>query len=127
MAFLNKVMIIGNVGKDPVIRKGNNRTTATFSVATSKRYRDANGEQKELTTRHNVVFFGKLAENIELLGVKKGASLFVEGELANRSFEDQNGNKRYVTEISGNSFQLLTPRNSAGSGNGDAQDVDFNG
>lgn len=127
MAYLNKVMIIGNVGKDPVIRKGNNRTTASFSVATSKRYRDANGEQKELTTWHNVVFFGKLAETIELLGVKKGASLFVEGELANRSFEDQNGNKRYVTEISGNSFQLLTPRNSAGGGNGGAQDVDFDG
>lgn len=113
MAYLNKVMLIGNIGKDPEIRMSQNtgRKCASFSLATSKRYRDNNGEQKEQTTWHNVVAWGKIADTIEMLGLAKGTSLYVEGEITTRSWTDQNDQKRYVTEINMSTFQILTPRN----------------
>lgn len=125
MAYLNKVMLIGNIGKDPEIRMGqsNGRKCATFSLATSKRYRDNNGEQKELTTWHNIVAWGKTAETIEQLRLVKGTSLYVEGEITNRTWTDQSGAKRYVTEINISTFQLLTPR--GGSAFGNTQPADY--
>ena len=113
MAYLNKVMLIGNIGKDPEIRLGQSsgRKCATFSLATSKRYRDNNGEQKELTTWHNIVAWGKMADTIEQLRLSKGTALYVEGEITNRSWTDQSGAKRYVTEINISTFQILTQRN----------------
>ena len=113
MAYLNKVMLMGNVGKDPEVRysQAGGRKNVSFSLATSKRYRDANGEQKELTTWHNIVGWGKIADIVEQLGIRKGMSLYVEGSLNNRSWNDQNGQKRYVTEVLMDTFQLLTPRN----------------
>ena len=121
MAFLNKVMLIGNIGKDPEIRvnQASGKKVVKFSLATSKRYRDANGEQKELTEWHTVVGFGKLADIFEQLGIRKGMSLYVEGELATRSWVDNaTQQKRYSTEINMSTFQLLTPRNNATQGNG---------
>lgn len=114
MAYLNKVMLMGNVGKDPEVRysQAGGRKNVSFSLATSKRYRDANGEQKEITTWHNIVGWGKIADIVEQLGIRKGMSLYVEGSLNNRSWNDQNGQKRYVTEVLMDTFQLLTPRNS---------------
>lgn len=113
MAYLNKVMLIGNLGKDPEIRMGqqSGRKNVSFSLATSRRYRDANGEQKEDTQWHNIVGWGKTADIVEQLGIKKGTSLYVEGHLTNRSWTDQNGQKRYVTEVLMDTFQVLTPRN----------------
>lgn len=113
MAYLNKVMLMGNVGKDPEVRysQAGGRKNVSFSLATTKRYRDANGEQKELTTWHNIVGWGKIADIVEQLGIRKGMSLYVEGSLNNRSWNDQNGQKRYVTEVLMDTFQLLTPRN----------------
>lgn len=113
MAYLNKCMLIGNIGKDPEIRLSQNtgRKCVSFSVATSKRYRDSNGEQKEQTEWHNVVGWGKIAEIVEQLGIRKGTSVYVEGSLTNRSWTDQNGQKRYATEINMSTFQILTPRN----------------
>lgn len=113
MAYLNKVMLIGNLGKDPEIRLGqqSGRKCVSFSIATSRRYRDANGEQKEETQWHNVVGWGKVADIVEQLGIRKGTSLYVEGSLANRSWTDQNGQKRYATEVYIDTFQVLTPRN----------------
>ena len=113
MAYLNKVMLIGNIGKDPEIRMSqtSGRKCATFSLATSKRYRDNNGEQKEQTTWHNIVAWGKAADTIEQLRLTKGTALYVEGEITNRSWTDQNGAKRYVTEINIYTFQILTQRN----------------
>ena len=119
MAFLNKVMLIGNIGKAPEIRvnQATGKKVVKFSLATSKRYRDANGEQKELTEWHTVVGFGKLADIFEQLGVRKGMSLYVEGELTNRSWTDQtSGQKRYATEINMATFQLLTPRGTQNGG-----------
>lgn len=113
MAYLNKVMLMGNVGKDPEVRysQAGGRKNVSFSLATTKRYRDANGEQKELTTWHNIIGWGKIADIVEQLGIRKGMSLYVEGSLNNRSWNDQNGQKRYVTEVLMDTFQLLTPRN----------------
>ena len=113
MAYLNKAMLIGNIGKDPEIRvnQATGKKVVKFSLATSKRYRDNNGEQKELTEWHTVVGFGKLADIFEQLGIRKGTSLYVEGELTNRSWVDNaTQQKRYATEINMSTFQLLTPR-----------------
>lgn len=108
-------MLIGNIGKDPVISASpNGRKRVSFSLATSRRYRDNNGEQKEQTDWHNIVGWGKSAEIFEQLGVHKGMTLFIEGTLTNRSWTDQNGQKRYTTEVNMDTFQLLTPRNQNG-------------
>ena len=121
MAYLNKVMLIGNIGKDPEIRvnQTTGRKVVKFSLATSKRYHDNNGEQKEQTEWHTVVGFGKLAEIVEQLGIRKGMSLYVEGELATRSWVDNTTQqKRYATEINMSTFQILTPRDNGAQGNG---------
>ena len=124
MAYLNKVMLIGNIGKDPEIRvnQASGKKVVSFSLATSRRYRDANGEQKEDTQWHNIIGWGKIADIVELLGVRKGTSLYVEGRLTNRSWTDQaSGQKQYTTEINMDSFQLLTPRQQQSNGNGYGQ------
>ena len=124
MAYLNKVLLIGNLGKEPEIRVSQigGRKSVSFSLATSRRYRDNNGEQKEDTQWHNIVGWGKVAEVFEQLGVHKGMSLYVEGRLTNRSWTDQNsGQKRYVTEVALDTFQILTPRNNGTQGNGYGQ------
>lgn len=115
MAYLNKVMLIGNIGKDPEFRMSMNggRKYVSFSLATTRRYRDNNGEQKEQTTWHNIIGWGKTADIMEQLGIRKGITLYVEGSIQNRTWTDQaSGQKRYVTEINMDSFQVLTPRNS---------------
>ena len=124
MAYLNKCMLIGNLGKDPEIRVSpqTGKKSVSFSLATSRRYRDANGEQKEDTQWHNIVGWGKVADVVEQLGIRKGTSLYVEGRLTNRSWTDQaSGQKRYVTEVALDTFQLLTPRNNSTQGNGYGQ------
>ena len=113
MAYLNKVMLIGNIGKDPEFRMSMNggRKYVSFSLATTRRYRDNNGEQKEQTTWHNIVGWGKTADIMEQLGFRKGITLYIEGSIQNRTWNDQaSGQKRYVTEINMDSFQILTPR-----------------
>ena len=79
MAYLNKVMLIGNIGKDPEVRVNPNggRKRVSFSLATSRRYRDNNGEQKEQTDWHNIIGWGKIADIVEQLGIRKGMSLYV--------------------------------------------------
>lgn len=125
MAYLNKCMLIGNLGKDPEIRvnQQTGRKSVSFSLATSRRYRDNNGEQKEDTQWHNIVGWGKVAEVFEQLGIHNGTSLYVEGRLTNRSWTDQaSGQKRYVTEVALDTFQILTPRgNGQANGNGYGQ------
>lgn len=111
MAYLNKVLLIGNTGKDPefaLTQNGSKR--ASFSLATTRRYRDSNGEQKEQTEWHNIVAWGKTADIIENLGVHKGMPLFVEGSISYRSWNDQNGQKRYSTEVTVETFQILGAR-----------------
>lgn len=124
MAFLNKVMLIGNIGKDPDIKTlQSGKKVVSFSLATSKRYRDNNGEQKEETQWHNIVIWGKTAETFENIGIVKGTQLYIEGEITNRSWTDQTtGQKRYTTEINVSTFQIFSSRNTQGtSGNGASQ------
>ena len=113
MAYLNKVMLIGNIGKDPAISaSAAGRKRVSFSLATSLRYRDNNGEQKEQTDWHNIVGWGKVADIFEQLGVQKGTTIYVEGTLTNRSWTDQaTGQKRSSTEVNIENFQILSQRN----------------
>lgn len=127
MAYLNKVMLIGNLGKDPVISaSATGRKRVSFSLATSRRYRDNNGEQKEQTDWHNIVGWGKTADIFEQLGIHKGMTLYVEGSLTNRSWNDQTtGQKRYSTEVNLDSFQLLSSRGGATSGQSGSPSYDY--
>lgn len=108
--MLNKVMLIGNVGKDPEIRHlESGVSVATITLATSERYKDRNGELKEQTEWHNVVLWRGLADIAERF-VRKGTQVYIEGKIRTRSWEDQSGQKKYTTEIVADSMQLLGKR-----------------
>lgn len=124
---LNKVMLIGNVGKDPDVRYiDNGVATATLSLATSTPgYTLPNGTQvPERTEWHRVLLWRKLAEITERY-VHKGDKLYIEGQLRTRSYTDKLGKLRYVTEVWADNMEMLTPRNSSpaqeGSSKGSAQ------
>ena len=117
MAYLNKVMVIGNVGQEPkIFTFQNGKKKATFSIAASKRYRDSNGEQKEQTTWVNCAAFGGVVKVVEEY-VGRGSQVYVEGELSVSNFTDQQGNKKSVTEVRVTSLQLLGQRNSSSNAN----------
>ena len=99
--YLNKAMLMGNVGKEPDIRTANGEKVANFSLATTFK-----GGEKETTEWHNIVVWGKKAEVIEKY-VSKGSSLYVEGTIRTRSWDDQQGERRYTTEIVAHTIQLL--------------------
>ena len=113
---LNKVMLIGNVGQDPSVRYLDNGTqngqtskVASFTLATTERYRDRNGTSQENTEWHNIVVWRGLADTVERF-VRKGSQLYIEGRLRTRSWNDQTGNKRFTTEIVADNIQLLGKR-----------------
>lgn len=109
---VNKAIILGNCGKDPEVRMVGENKVASFSVATTEKYKDSkSGEWKENTEWHNVVCWRNTAEIAEKY-IKKGTQLYVEGKLRARSWDDQNGNKRYVTEIVADTIQLLGKKES---------------
>ena len=111
MAYLNRATLIGNIGKDHEIKTlQNGRKFVSFSLATSKRYRDNNGEQKEATQWHNIVIWGKAAETFEKCGVKKGTPVYLEGEIRYRTWNDDAGIRHDMTEIVCFTFQLLGSR-----------------
>lgn len=103
---LNKVELIGFVAREPEIREANGAKVATFTLATSERYKDKNGEFKENTEWHSIVCWRQTAEYVEKY-ISKGALLYIDGKLRTRSWDDNNGTKRYVTEIMVNSLQSL--------------------
>lgn len=112
---LNKVMLIGNVGKDPDVRYlDRGVAVATVVLATTERgYKLQNGtEVPERTEWHNIIFWRGLAETVEKY-VHKGDKLFVEGKIRTRSYDDQNGVKRYITEIFADNMEMLTPRSAS--------------
>ena len=98
---VNKVILLGNLGKDPEIRSlQSGSKMANFSIATSKRWKDKNTqEQKDKTTWHNIVVFGDGLVSIIEKYVKKGSKIYIEGELQTRKWQDQDGNDRYTTEV----------------------------
>ena len=110
MASVNKVILLGNLGADPEVRYTNTGTAvANFRIATNDRWTDKNGAKQERTEWHNIVVWSKLAE---ICGkyLKKGSSVYVEGRLQTRSWDDQAGNKRYTTEIVAQVMQMLGGR-----------------
>jgi len=113
---LNKAMLIGNVGQDPEIRTiPNGARVAQFSVATSRRWNDKNGQQQEKTEWHRIVAWERLVEIIERY-VKKGDRIYVEGEIEYRQYQDKDGVTKYSTEIRAREVVLLGSKGDGGGG-----------
>jgi len=108
---VNKVILIGNVGKDPDIKATNNGSTiANISIATSESGKDkSTGQQQERTEWHRVVFFGRLAEIVRDY-LKQGSKVYIEGSIRTRKWQDQSGQDRYTTEIVASEMQMLDSR-----------------
>ena len=119
---INKVILIGNVGRDPEMRYTQNGTAvANFSLATTERWKDRDGQQQEHTEWHRCVAWRRLAEIIGEY-VTKGRQLYVEGRLRTRQWEDRDGNTRYTTEIDVQNMQMLGSRgDTADFSGGDAE------
>jgi single stranded DNA-binding protein (ssb) len=136
--MINKVILVGRVGKDPEVRHlDNNASVARFSLATSESYKNKNGEKVTNTEWHNIVAWRSQAEFAGNY-IKKGTLLYIEGKIRTRAWDDKDGNKRYTTEIDVDNFQLLSSaQGQGGVSNGNqsqsasapdfAPDVDFNG
>lgn len=120
MAAVNKAIILGNLGRDPEVRyTTDGNAVTTFSVATTETRKDRDGNSQEHTEWHRIVVFGRLAEVCgEYLA--KGRSVYVEGSIRTRSWDDREGNKRYTTEIVGRTVQFLSPRGESGRQSGGA-------
>jgi single-strand DNA-binding protein len=119
MASVNKVIIVGNLGRDPEIRyMPSGDAIANIAVATSYKSKDKNtGEQKELTEWHRISFFGRLAEIVGQY-LKKGSSVYVEGRLQTRKYTDKDGIERYATDIIAENMQMLGGRQGMGDAGG---------
>ena len=117
MPSLNKVLLIGNVGRDPEVRyldqgaaqNGQSTKVVTFTLATTDRFRDRSGEVRENTEWHNLVLWRQLADLAERY-IRKGSQIYVEGRIRTRSYTDQQGMKKYMTEIVADNVQLLGRR-----------------
>jgi single-strand DNA-binding protein len=111
---VNKAILIGNLGKDPELRyTPSGRAVASFSLATTERWTGQDGQKSESTTWHNIVAWGKQAEVIKEY-LHKGRQVYIEGRIANRSYDDKDGNKRYVSEVVVQNFQFIGNRAEAG-------------
>jgi single-strand DNA-binding protein len=114
MASVNKVIIVGNLGRDPETRyMPEGGAITNISVATTEKWKDKNGEMQEKTEWHRVAFFGKLAE-IAGEYLKKGSQVYVEGRLRTRKWQDKDGQDRYTTEIMATEMKMLGSRAGAG-------------
>ena len=129
MASVNKVIIVGNLGRDPEMRTfPSGDQVANVRIATTDRWRDKNtGENKEATEWHSVVFNGRLAEIVGQY-LRKGSQVYVEGSLRTRKWTDQQtGQERYATEIRADTMQMLGGRAGAGGGQGGYDDGGYGG
>ena len=106
MSSVNKVILIGNVGKDPEVKELKNGKVANMVLATSEKYTDKSGDRQEKTEWHNIVVYGKLVDIVEKW-VKKGDKLYIEGSITTRKWEDKQGNDRYTTEVKAFNMTML--------------------
>jgi len=124
MAGVNKVILVGNLGKDPEVRHlEGGAAVASFSLATSESYKDKSGQRIEQTEWHNIVVWRGLAEIAEKY-LKKGMTIYIEGKLRSRSWDDKEGNKRYTTKVVGDHFTILSKKensNQSSAGNDENQ------
>lgn len=120
MASINKVILIGNLGRDPETRYTSDGNTAICNIviATSRRYKDSQGQPQEETEWHRVVFFGRQAE-IAQQYLRKGNPVYIEGRLRTRKYTDKEGIERYQTEIICETLQLLASRSQSSAGSAD--------
>jgi single-strand DNA-binding protein len=120
MAGVNKVILVGNLGKDPEVRHLEGGTSvAKFSLATSEVFKDKSGNRNEQTEWHNIVVWRGLADVAEKY-LKKGMTIYLEGKLRSRSWDDKEGHKHYTTEIVADTFTILSKKeNNASSGQDD--------
>jgi single-strand DNA-binding protein len=115
---LNKALLIGNLGAEPELRfTQSNRAVLKFRLATTESYLAESGERREVTHWHNVVLWGKRAEALSKI-LQKGSSVYVEGRIETRSYDDKDGVKRSITEITANNLILLGRRDGGGGGGG---------
>lgn len=121
MASVNKVILIGNVGRDPELRyTQSGQAVANFSLATTERFQNRNGEREERTEWHRIVAWGRTAELCAQY-LSKGRSTYIEGGLRTREWEDRDGQKRRTTEIHVNNVQFLgSPRGESGGARGES-------
>jgi len=119
MASVNKVILVGNLGKDPEVRyMTNGDAVANVTIATSDTWKDkATGEKKESTEWHRVVFYRKLAEIVSQY-LKKGSQVYIEGRIRTRKWQDKEGQERYTTEIEAEEMKMLGSRQNAASSSG---------
>jgi single-strand DNA-binding protein len=120
MAGVNKVILVGNLGKDPEVRHlEGGASVAKFSLATTEAYKDKSGNRTEQTEWHNIVVWRGLADIAEKY-LKKGMTIYLEGKLRTRAWDDKEGHKHYTTEIVGDTFTILSKKeNHQSSGNED--------
>lgn len=105
--MVNRVILVGNLGKDPEIRTlENGAKVAKFSIATNENYRDKSGEWQQQTEWHDIVAWRTLADRAES-GLKKGMAIYLEGKLSTRTWQDQNGNNRRTTEVVASYFRVI--------------------
>ncbi len=113
---VNKVILVGNLGKDPELRyTPSGAAVVTFSIATTERYKDREGNRQEKTEWHNIVAWRQLAEICGKF-LHKGKQVYIEGKIQTRSYDDRDGNKRYITEIVADQMQMLGGRDDQGGG-----------
>ena len=122
MASVNKVILVGNLGADPEVRyMPNGDAVANIRLATSETWKDkASGEKREITEWHRVVFYRKLAEIVGQY-LKKGSTVYLEGRIRTRKWQDKEGQERFTTEIEATEMQMLGGRQNAPSSGGDAE------
>lgn len=120
---MNKVFLLGRLGKDPELRKtGNGNSVCSFSLATSKKWKDKDGTKQEKTEWHRVVVWGPSADNCSKY-LSKGSQVLVDGEIRYSDYDDKDGVKKYVTDINANHVQFLdTKKKEEGAGSGGAFD-----
>jgi single-strand DNA-binding protein len=128
---VNKVILIGNVGKDPEIRTfGNGGKVANFSIATSEQWKDKQGQRQEKTEWHNIAVFSDGLVGVIERYVKKGSKLYIEGKLQTRKWQDRDGNDKYTTEVVlqgyGGTLTMLDSANSSGGGGGRSSGGGYN-
>ncbi len=110
MAGINKVILVGNLGKDPEVKYlEGGIAIAKFPLATTETIKDKSGQKQDQTEWHNIVLWRGLAEIAEKY-VRKGQTVYIEGKIRSRSYDDKDGNKRYITEIVGETMQMLGKR-----------------
>ena len=120
MASVNKAILIGNLGKDPELRyTPSGQAVASFPIATTDRYKDKDGNWQERTDWHNIVVWGRQGETVKEY-LRKGRSAYVEGRIQTRSYDDRDGNKKWITEIVASRVQFLGGRGE-GTGGGRAE------